>query len=52
LEKKVSTVSQKNLGVAERAHICNPKAGSTLAANSRGINRFLTTTKKNRLVAW
>jgi hypothetical protein len=26
--------------------------GSTLAANSRGIKRFLTPTKKTRLAAW
>jgi hypothetical protein len=29
-----------------------PVACSTLAANSRGIKRFLTPTKKTRLVAW
>jgi hypothetical protein len=28
------------------------KAGSTLAANSRGIKRLLTPTKKTRLAAW
>jgi hypothetical protein len=28
------------------------KAGSALAANSRGIKRFLTPTKKTRLAAW
>jgi hypothetical protein len=27
-------------------------AGSTLAANSRSIKRFLTPTKKTRLAAW
>jgi hypothetical protein len=30
----------------------NRYAGSTLAANSRGIKRFLTPTKKMRFAAW
>jgi hypothetical protein len=29
-----------------------PKAGSTLAANSRGIKRFLTPAQKTHLAAW
>jgi hypothetical protein len=35
------------------AYKCNArKAGSTLAAKSRGIKRFLMPTKKTRLAAW